>query len=298
MRRSQRKRIEFIENRLYWEGKIIRKDLTDYFEISIPQATKDIKAYIEEAPDNIVYDNSAKLYKPSDKFKPALISPDSELYLNHLYFTDNRSDYFYFGAIPNSYMLPNVKRKIEPSILKYLLDNIRNNNAINIKYQSMSNPQPSWRWITPHSLGFDGFRWHVRAFCHNSKKYKDFNLARILTKGDEKEHYLDHTNDIEWFNTITFEIAPHRELSDGQKVCVEFDYSMENGKLNFDVKAAFTYYVMKSFGFDAKHHERPSNEQQVVLLNREEILIQKKTMEQMSQKKTADTVVFECTISE
>jgi hypothetical protein len=298
MRRSQKKRIEFIESRLYWEGKISRKDLTDYFEISIPQATKDIKAYIEEAPGNIFYDNSAKLYIPSDKFTPALISPDSELYLNRLHSTDYGSEYFFFGAIPNSYMLPTVKRKIDPSILRPLLNSIRNNNAINIKYQSMSNPKPSWRWVTPQAIGFDGFRWHTRAFCHNSKIYKDFNLGRILTIGAEKEHPLDHSNDFAWFNTITFEIAPHKELSDGQKVCVEFDYCMENGKLNFDVKAAFTYYVIKSFGFGVKHHEKPANEQQVVLLNRQEIITQKKIMDQMSQKKMEDTVVFKGTADE
>ncbi len=292
MRRSQKKRIEFIENRLYWEGKISRKDLTDYFEISIPQATKDIKAYIEKTPDNIFYDNSAKLYLPSDKFKPALISPDSELYLNRLHSTDSGNDYFFFGAVPNSYMLPTVKRKIEPSILRSLLDSIRNNNAIYIEYQSMSNPKPSWRWVTPHAIGFDGYRWHTRAFCHNSKKYKDFHLGRILKIGAEKEHIGDHTSDFAWFNNITFEIAPHKELSDGQKICVEFDFCMENGNLNFDVKAAFIFYVMRSFGFDSKHYERSPNEQQVILLNRQEIITQKKIMEQMSEKKMADTAVF------
>ena len=295
MHRNQKKRIEFIENRLYWEGKLSRKDLTDYFKISIPQVTKDIKAYIKEAPDNIVYDYKAKIYLSSDTFKPVLISPDSEAYLNNLYSIDDKSNSFSSGTIPNLYKLPVVKRKIKPSILRSLLNTIRDKHAINIKYQSMNDPKPSWQWITPHAFGFDEFYWHTRAFCHNSKKYKNFNLGRILETGESREHPLDHANDFEWFNTITFQIAPHKELSEGQKVCVEFDYCMENGKLNFDIKAAFTFNAIKYFGCDTDSYEKPINEQQVVLLNREEVVTQKKTMEQMSQKKMKDIAIFKNT---
>lgn len=35
-------------------------------------------------------------------------------------------------------------------------------------YQSMNRdrPDPAWRRISPHAFGFDGLRWHVRAWCH------------------------------------------------------------------------------------------------------------------------------------
>ena len=41
-------------------------------------------------------------------------------------------------------------------------------------------PDPIWRRITPHAFGYDGFRWHVRAYCHLDNKFKDFLLPRIL----------------------------------------------------------------------------------------------------------------------
>jgi predicted DNA-binding transcriptional regulator YafY len=34
--------------------------------------------------------------------------------------------------------------------------------------------------LTPHAFGYDGFRWHTRAFCHTDRKFKDFLLPRIL----------------------------------------------------------------------------------------------------------------------
>ena len=70
MRWSTRKRLEFIESRLFWDGKISRKDLTDYFDVSVPQATKDLKMYSELAPENIHYDNRAKHYQAGTNFKP------------------------------------------------------------------------------------------------------------------------------------------------------------------------------------------------------------------------------------
>ena len=54
--------------------------------------------------------------------------------------------------------------------------------SIEILYQSMNKvrPDPIWRRITPHAFGYDGFRWHSRAFCHLEHKFKDFLLPRIL----------------------------------------------------------------------------------------------------------------------
>ena len=140
MRWSTKQRIEFIETRLYWEGKISRKDLTGYFDISIPQSTKDIKAYIEKAPDNIRYDSKAKQYVAAEGFEPVLISPDSETYLQRLLTSDPGQEEFFCGSMPSFYNAPCIQRKIDPKILKYILKNINEGNAVHVEYQSMSGP--------------------------------------------------------------------------------------------------------------------------------------------------------------
>ena len=43
----------------------------------------------------------------------------------------------------------------------------------------MSFLRPVRRWITPHAFNFDGYRWHARCFCHQSKSFRDFLLSRI-----------------------------------------------------------------------------------------------------------------------
>jgi hypothetical protein len=50
-------------------GRINRDELTDYFGISIPQATKDFKDYMKIAPDNIRYSHSLKVYVRNKEFE-------------------------------------------------------------------------------------------------------------------------------------------------------------------------------------------------------------------------------------
>ena len=290
MRWSTRQRIEFIETRLYWEGKISRKDLTGYFDISIPQSTKDIKAYIERAPDNIRYDNKAKQYVAAEGFKPVFISPDSESYLKRLLTSDAGQDEFFCGAMPSFYNAPCIQRKIDPNILKYILRNIKAGNAVHVEYQSMSGPGPGWRWITPHAIGFDGFRWHIRAFCHKSRVFKDFNLGRIYKTGESKLHPIDCSNDFQWFTEITFNIEPHPGLTGQQRKGIERDYGMTNGTLEFEVRGAFVFYMLKRLNLEDGHEKNDPIRQQIVLKNREQIENQRQMLEKMSTNKIEETI--------
>ena len=81
---SVEQRLEFIEFRLFWEGKVRRADLVDEFGISVPQASADIQRYDALAPGNIEYDASAKTYVIAAAFKPLLFKPSARRYLNYL----------------------------------------------------------------------------------------------------------------------------------------------------------------------------------------------------------------------
>lgn len=62
-------RLRFIDFLLEQYGTINRSALCNYFGISVPQASNDIRAYLKRAPENMVYDNSAKMYRRGDEFK-------------------------------------------------------------------------------------------------------------------------------------------------------------------------------------------------------------------------------------
>lgn len=64
-----RKRLEFIEYCLVYDGFVNRSNLVNEFDISIPQASKDLSMYRKLAPKNMVYDLSLKTYLIGAKYK-------------------------------------------------------------------------------------------------------------------------------------------------------------------------------------------------------------------------------------
>ena len=73
--------------------------------------------------------------------------------------------------------------------------------------------------------------------------------------------------------------------TDGQRKCIELDYGMTGGTLEFEVKAAFVFYMRKRLRFDKDQKKRLANEQQIVLVNEEQIETQQRMLKKMSIKK-------------
>ncbi|MFT5545607.1 MAG: hypothetical protein ACI8YD_001287, partial [Rheinheimera aquimaris] len=86
---GQERRLEFIDFRLQWEGRVNRSDLTDFFRISIPQASLDFSVYQELAPGNMIYDRTQKTYVATESFKAIMVNPSPYQYLNELLWRDS-----------------------------------------------------------------------------------------------------------------------------------------------------------------------------------------------------------------
>ncbi|NRQ11631.1 WYL domain-containing protein [Aliiroseovarius sp. xm-v-208] len=265
-------RLEFIEFRLFWEGHVNRSDLMEQFGLSVNQASADLNRYIGMAPDNMVYDKSARTYVRGPDYTAQFLKPDASRYLAQLRsladgIMDN--DDTWIAELPSYDSAPTPTRGVNPVTLRSVVGAIRRSEAIEVKYQSLSRPEPSWRWIAPHAIGFDGFRWHTRAFCKTDEVFKDFLLSRILqTRGVEASEVTDEA-DADWQEHITLEIAPHPELSESQKKVIALDYGMRGGKANIKVRRALLYYALKRLGLDTDLTARQPQDQQIVLLNRE-----------------------------
>ncbi|MBF0185775.1 MAG: WYL domain-containing protein [Magnetococcales bacterium] len=268
------RRMEFIEFRLFWEGHINRRDLIDQFGVSVQQASGDFTQYQEMAPGNLVYSTRAKCYFPSDKFKLRFLNPDSDRYLANLLSMSSgilTTEESWLAAIPSYDILPQPRRAIDPERLRRVVAAIREGVALQICYQSMNSPEPEWRWITPHALAFDGYRWHTRALCHRAGTFKDFVMARIVGIRGTKEHDANPEEDREWHETIEVRVGPHPDLTVNQRKAIELDYGMEAGEMVIPVRKGFLFYFLKRLGLDIDPGVRQPKHQQIVLLNRDEV---------------------------
>jgi hypothetical protein len=263
MNTAIKNRLEFIETCLYWNGCINRKDLTDSFGISLPQASMDIKKYQEIATDNIQYDKRKKCYFALPNFKPVISFPKADDYFSQL-IPDSSEQKTFIDEIPEFDITPFPIHSVKSEILREIIRVIKKKASIHIEYQSMSEPDPSQFWIAPHAFAFDGNRWHARAYCFKSKGFCDFNISRILRINRDNPHKIDFSTDIYWYTYLTAVIAPHPSLSNGQKKVIEREYGMKNSVVVRRIRASLFFYLKNRLGFNSEN-------QQIILLNHDEV---------------------------
>ena len=267
-------RLEFVEFRLFWEGHVNRSDVMEQFGLSVNQASADLNRYIGLAPDNMIYDKSARTYVRGPGFKPVFGKLDTGRYLAQLRsvadgILDRRDSWI--AELPTYDSAPTPARGVDPETLHRVVGAIRRVEAIEVKYQSLSRPDPAWRWIAPHAIAFDGFRWHARAFCLTDERFKDFLFSRILEIRGTQDSGASADDDCDWHDEVTLEIGPHPGLSETQAKVIALDYGMRAGKAKIKVRRALLYYALRRLGLDTDPGARKPQDQQIVLLNREVI---------------------------
>jgi hypothetical protein len=268
-------RLEFIEFRLFWEGAINRADIVEHFGVSVPQASKDLTLYQERAPGNLEYDTRGKRYVAAAKFVLRFLNPDPYVYLAQLRSVVEGSvpaHDSWIAALPTADVALTPKRDIDIEALRLILDAVREGGSVEIFYQSMNKlrPDPIWRRITPHAFGYDGFRWHARAYCHLETKFKDFLLPRILgVRGRDKAGAAGE-QDWLWNNYFDVIIGPHPDLTESQKKVVAKDYGLDHGSGVLAVRYAMLFYVLKRLGLLGDAAKQNARTQHIVALNRKE----------------------------
>ncbi len=278
LKHSIEERFAFVEFRLFWHGRINRADLVRRFGVSPTQASQDFKLYSGLLQDNIQYDGVEKAYLRGQHFSPCYADLSAESYLSPLLSISSgllKPEDAPQRVIPDFHISPNPSRGVDPFTLRSVVRAVDYGEALEVYYQSMSSPEPAWRWIEPHAFAYDGFRWHVRAFCWRDGIFKDFLLSRILESrrgASDVAVKSSGDQDIEFGTEVTLIIGPHPELSPSQQKVIRLDYGMnENNFSEIKVKRSMLYYALKRLGLDTDPAARSPQDQQIVLVNREEV---------------------------
>lgn len=275
MRWGVEQRLEFVEFRLFWEGSINRADIVNFFGVSVPQSSKDLTLYQERAPGNMEYDARRKRYVAAAKFVLRFLSPDPYVYLAQLRSVVEGAvapHDSWIAALPTADVALTPRRDIDIEALRRILGAVREGESVEIFYQSINKvrPDPIWRRITPHAFGYDGFRWHARAYCHLEKKFKDFLLPRVFDARNNDRPGATGEQDWLWNNYFDVIIGPHPDFTDSQKKVVAKDYGLDRGGDVLSVRYAMLFYVLKRLGLLGDAAKQSARTQHIVALNRRE----------------------------
>ena len=181
----------------------------------------------------------------------------------------------WLGEAPGADIALTPRRKVDVAVLRAVLAAVREGKSLDIQYQSMSRdrPDPVWRRITPHAFGYDGFRWHTRSWCHETARFKDFLLPRILGIGEPGAPGVGGAQDVLWRETFEIIIVPHPDLSVGQQAVVAKDYGMTEGKTMLTVRYAMLFYVLRRLGLLENARGSDPRTQHIVAANAPELAI-------------------------
>lgn len=257
---GQERRLEFIDFRVLWDGRINRSELVEFFGTSIQQASIDLAKYMELAPNNLKYDRSQKVYKAGEDFHPIFVQPDARAFLTQLSGATAGTlptALSFLGWRPPYDRVPQLVRAIHPNILMRVLWAIRDHQDLDVTYQAMSEPQPLRRWLSPHAIAYDGARWHARAWCHTRGVFKDFVLARIQSVHRARTSEMESERDHEWHTQITVTLRASRALTVGQRQAVETEFGMQQGELQITMRQAFRPYFLRQWHLDESDKAAP-----------------------------------------
>ena len=297
---NQQRRLEFIDFRLFSEGKINRKDLVAFFSISVPQASVDLSRYLElvassEPPrKNLFYDRNKKYYVKTDDYLPiftAVCSPDYYLHdllaLTEGRLAQNRNYFGYVPSVGTGCFVPPA-RNIRSNVLYNILEAIRNERALSITYLSGDTAKNRDYLLAPHALAWDGVRWHVRAYSYDMHGFRDFVLSRITKTSvpeipaprdrvpsaeshGHTEVNVSGQNDKHWFELVDLILRPNPELDEGRRRIIELDYGMQDGTTVYTCKRALLRYALAWLRLTEADRALPTERRELVLDNEQEV---------------------------
>lgn len=264
---SQRRRYQFIEFQLMWEGTVGRKLLQKKFEISPQQATLDLTAYLDMAPKNMAYDPRKRTYVATSQFRSIFLKGEASEYLLQLEMLHHgyrETEEIWPANIPEFDAVAVASRKTDSVTLKTILRAIRDRQCVEVMYVSLSSVSEAPRRLFPHAIASDGHRWHMRAFDWDKSRYSDFVLSRIEKISLKDCDSSEVPEDTSWSSFIQLCLQPDPDLSERRKERLQIEYDMENGELLVEVRQAMLFYYLRFYGFnphekDGKHMRNKSS---------------------------------------
>ncbi len=267
-------RYRMIEIIAMWEGRLTSKHLQQAFGIGRQQASKDINEYKTNiAPENLAFDSHLKGYIPTKNFQPLVTKGDINEYLHML---NSRGDLMtHFADLnihqANTEVLSPLVRNINAAIVRPILTAARDRLRVEVEYSSLTS-EKEYRNIVPHTLVYNGYRWHVRAFCEKTQSFRDFVLSRITAIFDfVGPADLAVEDDKAWCENVQIIIRPDQRLTPHQQAVIAADYGMTNNQLIIESRGAMVQYQLQFLRVSTDTIKADPKAQQVVIDNIDEI---------------------------
>lgn len=123
-----------------------------------------------------------------------------------------------------------------------------------VRYVSVDSATDEWRELVLGGLGWDGRRWHVRAWCSWRNDWRDLVLDRMVAADWPGTAAGELPKDADWlsFETVKFRINP--ALNAEQREALRMDYGLAGEILELRVRRSMKLYLLAGMLIDHESH--------------------------------------------
>ena len=256
MKKDTLSRFEYLETKLYWGGGITARELGEACGLTRQNAQGVIAEYRRRHPGNITFNSSLKRQTASETFTPNYINPNPGPFLDYqrgatmMAFYRDQEDW---GGLP----FHDVDRLLRPQLptqpVREVIAGLQQKQAVTIYYHAKTGAR--MRDISPNQLIFAGNRYHVRAYCHYTKKFLDFVLSRIVHAESTQTEWVSSHDDTEWNTYVTIFFKPNEQLPSEAKDALLRDFPLNDcGSFVIRCRQALEFYVLREMlNLDTKY---------------------------------------------
>lgn len=244
---GQMQRLKFIERQILWGRSFNSRMLADSYGISRYQVTKDIKLYTNLCPDNLKpYDPAEKSLRPTNGFKPMLISEDPIEVIRVGGFCEIEGS--------EVATIPSLNRLVLDGVIPSILSAIDNESDIEAIYASSSSPVGIRRRMHPTTIIFAGNRLHIRAYCYKRDEYRDFVLSRFLTIPRLLDPKKLLPVDDDYNQVVNIELLANPSLSQDGQDLIQREYNLIEHR-GVSIRKCLVQYFLRDNALPASENQ-------------------------------------------
>jgi hypothetical protein len=266
------RRLEFIDFRLFWKGRINRADVMSRFDISAQQASTDLDRYAERSPGNIEYDRVQKTFVRGAGYVPTFSRGMGDRYLMQVQAMRLgwlEREQTWFDEPPRSEVVSLAHAPVEEPVLMAIVDAIRNRLELDVEYWTMSGKPAGTRRIAPHALAFSDRRWHARCWNEENRDFRDFNLTRMSEPRHTSSARIDPAHDLEWSTIATMRLVTNPRLPESTQAAVRREFGFDGDTLEIRTRLALLFYYREAYNLSGSHPN--PYQQQLIFVNGDEL---------------------------
>jgi hypothetical protein len=218
------------------------------FGISAAQATSDLQRYFELNEGACFYSTNRKRYEANQEMRCVLHQPILEegltLAFGEMVGERWQRDRVWTRGKPGLLGAVNLpSRNGTPWVERVMVLAAQEMRRVRVKYVSVNSGKSRWREMVPRSFGWDGRRWHARAFCLENNDWRDFVLGR-MAEAEWPGKAVEVPDDGAWDRWVVVTLKVNPELDAVQRRALRMDYELESDVLEIRVREAMRPYLL------------------------------------------------------